>query len=86
MNIFLVKQKTTKVFSSHLVVSSPSDLIGKIICHFTDKDDKGECTWVKAITLNIYGENSANPKFKNTMSEVYIKNSKMGRFSWAMLL
>ena len=43
MNIFLVKQKTTKVFPSHLVVSSPSDLIGKIICHFTDKDDKGEC-------------------------------------------
>ena len=85
MNLFLAKQKTTKVFPSHLIVSSPSDLIGKI-CHFIDKDDKGECTWVKAITLNICGENSANPKFKNAMSEIYIKISNMGKFSCAMLL
>ena len=57
-------KKPTKVFPSQFIVSSPSDLIGKIIYHFTDKDDEGECTWVKAIALNICGGNSANPKFK----------------------
>ena len=32
--------------------------------HFTDKDDEGERTWVKAIAFNTCGGNSTNPKFK----------------------
>ena len=86
------KGKPTKVFPSQFVVSSPSDLIEKIICHFTDED---ECTWVKVIALNIIVEESQeiqNLKYNQSvivekiMSQIYIKIFKMGKFSCAMLL
>ena len=89
------KGKPTKVFPSQFVVSSPSDLIEKIICHFTDKDDEDECTWVKVIALNIIVEESQeiqNLKYNQSvivekiMSQIYIKIFKMGKFSCAMLL
>ena len=55
--------KKTKISKSNLpIISSPSDLIGKLVHHFSDRGC-GE-QWYKGVVLDIVSWSKQNPKYK----------------------
>ena len=62
---------------SDLVISCPEDVLGKMIQHFTDREESEEVFWVKGIVLRICGGSPSDPKFVVQSVElgiVYISN------------
>ena len=44
---FPKKKKEPKKVYNFIVISTAKDLLGKLISHFTDREEYGSCKWVK---------------------------------------